>query len=261
MKQTLFAAAAFALTGLHGVSGVYTCCDVIGLSAEELKDDGWVVAPLMLSAYEKLTSEEHYCNLVEIRSEDGTVLGSRELQTAHPDEQPFSRRIGEIVLPAGTDTITAIASDSKYGFCGRSLSLKISGNAPAGISSPPIIRAPVAPITAAPITVGPGTVPTMVAVPTSGGAAGNASGLPSTTPSDMPSFIPSDIPSADSSPDAGEGMIPTGGSPVSTGGSPVSTGGMPVPAGGGTAKPTSSGTELGFCAATLGAAAATLFLL
>lgn len=217
MKPSLFAAALALLLGVSGAQ--YNCCDIIAVEATELAADGWVILPYMFSPYERTTTE-HFCNRVEILSvfPNGTsvLLGKRDIENPHPDEQPFSRSVGSVVLPEGTDTITALASDSKYGFCGRNLSLTISGTTPTGITAPPAMPSPVAPITAKPVTVGPGTVPTLlptpdvtvistgkeapIAPPTSAGSAGDESSFPSMSPSDIPSLTPSDTPSSESSP-------------------------------------------------------------
>lgn len=253
MKPTLFAVVLALLLGVSGAQ--YNCCDVIALEAEP-GADGWVISPYMLSLYE-ITTTEHFCNRVEILSvlPNGTsvLLGKRDIENPHPREQPFTRSVGSVVLPEGTDTITAKARDSKYGFCGRSLNLTISGNAPAAISAPPAMPSPVTPTTATPVTVGPGTVPTLLptpdvtvistgkeapfAPPTSGGPTGE-SAFPSMAPSDIPSWTPSNVPSEDPS-------IKGPGGPV---GSKVPT-------------LASSAAGYGFFAAALGAAVANFYLL
>jgi len=254
MLSISFAAAVLAL--LLGVSrAAYNCCDIISLQATELTSVGWNIVPVMFSPYEASTTE-HYCNRVEIRSvaANGTyvVLGKRDMLYAHPNEQPFERAVGSIVLPDGTDTITAIASDSMYGFCGRSLSLTISGSTPTGVTAPPAM--PVAPTTASPVTVGPGSAPTSlptpdatfistgasvpIAAPTVGGSTGDSSLLPSAIPSDIPSFTPSNTPSE----------VPSLKSPSS----PVAS---KAPS------PTSSAAGYGFFAAALGAASASVYML
>lgn len=251
MKQTSFATAVLAL--LLGVSGAeYNCCDIVELEAIELTADGWEILPHMFAPYE-VTTTEHFCNRVEIRSvfanDTYVLLGKRDILYSHPNEQPFARSVGSVVLPEGTDTITAIASDSKYGFCGRSLSLTLSGDTPTVVSIGP--TSPVAPTTASPVTVGPGSVPTSLptpdatfistgaaaptAPPTEGGSAAESSSLPSAIPSDVPSFTPSSIPSED----------PTRKSPVAS----------KAPS------PTSSATGYGLFAAALGAAFASVYLL
>lgn len=47
------------------------------------------------------TGWDHYADGWRIETEDGTVLGTRELLHPHVEEQPFTRSLAGIVLPAG----------------------------------------------------------------------------------------------------------------------------------------------------------------
>ena len=45
---------------------------------------------------------EHYADGWEVLDADGKVLGYRELVHPHVNEQPFTRSLGGVVIPAGT---------------------------------------------------------------------------------------------------------------------------------------------------------------
>jgi hypothetical protein len=47
---------------------------------------------------------------------DGTVLGTRELLHLHVDEQPFTRNLGGVVIPAGVGWIHIRARDKVHGY-------------------------------------------------------------------------------------------------------------------------------------------------
>lgn len=48
------------------------------------------------------TGWEHYADGWRVEAEDGTVLGVRELLHPHETEQPFTRSLSGVAIPAGT---------------------------------------------------------------------------------------------------------------------------------------------------------------
>jgi hypothetical protein len=51
------------------------------------------------------TGWDHYADAWEVLAPDGTSLGIRELAHPHVDEQPFTRSLSGITVPAGTDHV------------------------------------------------------------------------------------------------------------------------------------------------------------
>lgn len=49
---------------------------------------------------------------------DGTVLGTRVLLHPHEDEQPFTRSLSGVSVPAGIDRVTLQAHDLVHGYGG-----------------------------------------------------------------------------------------------------------------------------------------------
>lgn len=49
------------------------------------------------------TGWDHYADGWEVLAPDGSRLGYRELVHPHVDEQPFTRSLSGVVIPAGTD--------------------------------------------------------------------------------------------------------------------------------------------------------------
>jgi hypothetical protein len=64
------------------------------------------------------TGWERYADRIEALSPDGTVLGTRVLEHPHEDEQPFTRDLYGVRVPAGIDTITVRAHFRPAGFDG-----------------------------------------------------------------------------------------------------------------------------------------------
>ena len=72
-------------------------------------DDGW----------------EHYANKWDILGPDGSILGTRVLFHPHVSEQPFTRSLSDVRIPAGTDAVTIRAHDSVHGYGGKEVTIKI----------------------------------------------------------------------------------------------------------------------------------------
>ncbi len=68
---------------------------------------------------------EHYANKWEILSPDGEVLGTRELLHPHTDEQPFTRTLTRVQIPAGVSEVIIRAHDSVHGYGGQELRIEI----------------------------------------------------------------------------------------------------------------------------------------
>lgn len=51
------------------------------------------------------TGWDHYADAWEVLAPDGTSLGMRELAHPHVDEQPFTRSLSGVVVPAGVDHV------------------------------------------------------------------------------------------------------------------------------------------------------------
>ncbi|QBX99456.1 hypothetical protein E2K80_00860 [Rhodophyticola sp. CCM32] len=51
------------------------------------------------------TGWDHYADGWQVELEDGTVLGSRTLFHPHVEEQPFTRSLGDLVIPDGVTQV------------------------------------------------------------------------------------------------------------------------------------------------------------
>ncbi len=60
------------------------------------------------------TGWKHYADKFEILAPDGTVLGTRILYHPHVDEQPFTRGLGNVQIPAGIAEVIVRASDNVH---------------------------------------------------------------------------------------------------------------------------------------------------
>ncbi len=57
----------------------------------------------------------HYADRWEVLTPAGEILGERVLLHPHEHEQPFTRRLGGVTIPPGTDEVLVRAHDSVHG--------------------------------------------------------------------------------------------------------------------------------------------------
>ena len=68
---------------------------------------------------------EHYADAWEVLGPDGAVLARRVLLHPHVDEQPFTRGLGGVALPAGLGRVTLRGHDSVHGYGGIELTVEL----------------------------------------------------------------------------------------------------------------------------------------
>lgn len=71
------------------------------------------------------TGWNHYADRFEIVGPDGRVLATRVLEHPHVHEQPFTRTLGGVEVPAGIERVTLRAHDSVHGSGGREVEVAI----------------------------------------------------------------------------------------------------------------------------------------
>jgi len=68
---------------------------------------------------------EHYADRWEILTPDGRVLATRTLYHPHVDEQPFTRGLSPVEIPAGLDRVLVRAHDKVHGYGGRTATVRL----------------------------------------------------------------------------------------------------------------------------------------
>ncbi len=67
----------------------------------------------------------HYADKWDVVAPDGTVLGTRVLYHPHIDEQPFTRSLPSVKIPAGIQTVTLRAHDSVHEYGGKVITVEL----------------------------------------------------------------------------------------------------------------------------------------
>jgi len=70
---------------------------------------------------------KHYADAFEIVAPDGTELGTRVLLHPHETEQPFTRSLGGVRIPAGITVVEVRARDKVHGLGGKTMQVMLPG--------------------------------------------------------------------------------------------------------------------------------------
>ena len=89
--------------------------DVVRAEAVSQGDGTW---RFMVSVRHGDTGWDHYANKWDVVGPDGAVLGTRVLLHPHETEQPFTRSLGGVKIPAQITQVTLRAHDSQHGYGG-----------------------------------------------------------------------------------------------------------------------------------------------
>lgn len=112
----LFALAVFPLTALAGEA------DVVDVEVTKQGEGRFRFDVTVRHADE---GWDHYADRWEVRGPDGDVLGVRELAHPHVNEQPFTRSLTGVSIPADVNEVTVRARDSVHGYGGAETSVAV----------------------------------------------------------------------------------------------------------------------------------------
>ena len=96
--------------------------DVIAATATRTGDGTWRFSATIKHADE---GWKHYADAFEVLTTDGKVLGVRTLFHPHVNEQPFTRSLGGVKIPANIKKVIIRAHDSVHGYGGRQFELTL----------------------------------------------------------------------------------------------------------------------------------------
>jgi hypothetical protein len=71
------------------------------------------------------TGWDKYADKWEVLAPDGQVLGTRELLHPHETEQPFTRSLSGVEVPAGINTVRVRAHDKIEGYGGKEITVEL----------------------------------------------------------------------------------------------------------------------------------------
>ncbi len=95
--------------------------DVIDADLERAGDT-WRLDATLSSPYD---TPERYADAFRAVTDDGTVLGVRELAHDHANEQPFTRSLTGLEIPDGVTNITVEGRDQAHGWGGDTVEIEV----------------------------------------------------------------------------------------------------------------------------------------
>ena len=109
--------------GLLSASGVAAGeADVLEVEITHSGDERYRVTVTVRHADE---GWDHYADQWRVVAPDGTVLGTRTLHHPHETEQPFTRSLGGVSIPADVDEVTVEARDTIHGRGGETMTIAV----------------------------------------------------------------------------------------------------------------------------------------
>ena len=87
--------------------------EILAADFQLVSKDTW---PVNVTLQHGDTGWDHYADNWRVVDAEGRVLGDRVLYHPHVDEQPFTRGLGGIVIPEGTERVFVEAHDTVHGW-------------------------------------------------------------------------------------------------------------------------------------------------
>lgn len=104
------------------VAGFSGEADIVGV---KVKQSGSGSFDFDVTVRHEDTGWEHYADKWEVLLPDGTVVGSRTLYHPHVGEQPFTRSLSGVQIPADITEVTVRAHDSVHAYGGKTTTVEL----------------------------------------------------------------------------------------------------------------------------------------
>ncbi|MBT8117921.1 MAG: hypothetical protein KJO66_08820 [Gammaproteobacteria bacterium] len=115
----------YCLSGLLLIPVQFVCAGEADVLAAKVHCDDESICRFSVTVRHADSGWEHYANRWEILDTSGNVIGVRELAHPHEHEQPFTRSLGNVAVPADISEVVIRARDSVHQYGGRELVVKV----------------------------------------------------------------------------------------------------------------------------------------
>lgn len=96
--------------------------DIVDVRAQQAADGTW---RFDVTVRHDDTGWDHYADKWDVVGPDGAVLGERVLLHPHVNEQPFTRSLSGVSIPATVSVVTIRAHDSVHEYGGEEISVTL----------------------------------------------------------------------------------------------------------------------------------------
>jgi len=97
--------------------------EIVNVKATQSSDKTWRFA---VTLKHKDEGWDHYANEWQIIAPDNKILGTRTLYHPHVNEQPFTRSLEGVKIPAELKTVRVIAKDTVHGLSTKAVQFNLS---------------------------------------------------------------------------------------------------------------------------------------
>lgn len=117
--------AVFAALPAHGDAGpLQKHPDVVAVEARAGRGQTFDFDVTVASPYD---TPQRYADAFRVSGSDGRVYGERRLLHDHANEQPFTRDLYDVAIPREVETVVVQARDSRYGYGGATVEVRLPG--------------------------------------------------------------------------------------------------------------------------------------
>lgn len=122
--KLIVAGLALSMAGLLLADEAQRYPDVVGVEVTPAGENRFDFDVTLSSPYD---SPSRYADAYRVIGPDGETFGLRELLHHHANEQPFTRRLGGVEIPAGIGRVTVQGRDQAHGWGGETRSVSLPG--------------------------------------------------------------------------------------------------------------------------------------
>jgi len=98
--------------------------DVVDVTVRSTGDNRFTFQVTMSSPYD---TPRRYADAFRVMTPEDRTLGVRELLHDHASEQPFTRSLTGVTIPAGISRVIIQGRDRQYGYGGATISVDLPG--------------------------------------------------------------------------------------------------------------------------------------
>ena len=96
--------------------------DVVGVKAQARGENRFDFDVMISSPYD---TPQRYADAFRVMSADGLVYGELKLLHDHANEQPFTRGLSGVSIPAGVRVVVVQARDQRFGYGGKTVQVAL----------------------------------------------------------------------------------------------------------------------------------------
>ena len=124
LRTALFAIAIISITAAHAGSEQQKYPDVVAVKVQSRGENRFDFDVTLSSPYD---TPQRYADAFRVMSVEGRPYGERRLLHDHASEQPFTRDLYGVLIPAGIRAVVVQAHDQKFGYGGKTMQVVLPG--------------------------------------------------------------------------------------------------------------------------------------